>query len=83
MDEFIQALHRLRDATAREEILDALWDLRDLAFDRPGSWAPLTADTLLQALAEAVEDMSADDRRDWLIANRLLAHAFEKLLIRK
>jgi hypothetical protein len=42
----------------------------------------LTAETFLQALAEAVEDAPADDR-EWQVANRLLARALEKVLVSK
>ena len=81
-DPLMQALHRLRDAPAQSDVLNALWDLRDLAFATPQPWHGITAETLLQALAEAVEDIPADDR-DGLRANRLLAHAFEKVLFPK
>lgn len=74
MVDLIQGLHRLRDATARDEVLGALWDLRDLAFDHPESWHALTAETLFQALAETLEEVPADDR-EWLAVNRLLARA--------
>lgn len=47
--------------------------------DRPQSWSALTAETLLQALAEAIEAVPADDP-DWLVPNRLLSRAFERVL---
>jgi hypothetical protein len=79
MVDLIEQVRRLRDATTRGEVLNALWNLRDSAFDRPQSWQALTAETLLQALAETIENIPADDR-DLPVANLLLARAFEKVL---
>jgi hypothetical protein len=79
MVDLIEQVRRLRDATTRGEVLNALWNLRDSAFDRPQSWQALTAETLLQALAETIENIPADDR-DLPVANLLMARAFEKVL---
>jgi hypothetical protein len=80
--DLLQGLQNLRDAASRDDVLNAVWDLRDSAYDRPQSWSVLTAETFLQALAEAVEDAPADDR-EWQVANRLLARALEKVLVSK
>jgi hypothetical protein len=48
-------LQGLSDARTRQEFVEALWDLRDSAFDQPQAWKALTAETLLQALAESLE----------------------------
>jgi hypothetical protein len=79
MVDLIEQVRRLRDATTRGEVLNALWNLRDSAFDRPQSWQALTAETLLQALAETIENIPADDH-DLPVANLLMARAFEKVL---
>jgi hypothetical protein len=75
----IQGLRWLREATTHDEVVNALWDLRDSAYDRPQSWHALTAETLFQALAETVAEGPADDH-DWFVANRLLAKSLEKAL---
>jgi hypothetical protein len=55
----IDSILRLRAAKTSDEILDALWDLRDSAYDHPQSWHALTAETLFQALAETVAEASS------------------------
>jgi hypothetical protein len=72
-------LQRLSDAGTKQEYLDALWDLRDSAFDRPQTWNAFTAETLLQALAESLQDAPTEDARVQL-ASRLLAETFRKVL---
>jgi hypothetical protein len=72
-------LQRLSDAGTKEELLDALRDLRDSAFDHPQTWKALTAETLLQALAESLEDSPSEDAR-LQPASRLLADTFKKVL---
>jgi hypothetical protein len=79
MDDRIDRIHRLGDAKARDEILNAAWDLRDSAYDAPESWHALTAESLFQALAEAIDRGPAEDR-DWLMAGRLLAAVIEDAL---
>ncbi len=37
------------------QLVDALWDLRDSAYDEPEAWAALTPLTLLQGLGEEFE----------------------------
>jgi len=76
----IDSILRLRDATTNDEILNALWDLGDSAYDHPQSWDALTAEALFQALAETVAEVPADDR-GWFAASRLLARALEKALV--
>jgi hypothetical protein len=79
VDEIIFGVNRLRNADARDAVLGALWDLRDSAYDHPQLWHALTAETLLQALAQILDDAAVADS-DWPVANRLLARAFEMVL---
>lgn len=37
------------------KLIEAIWDLRDSAYDEPQLWTGLTAETLFQALAEILE----------------------------
>lgn len=79
MDDLRLGLQRLDDARTTQEIVDALWDLRDSAFDEPQVWQALTAETLLQALAESLENAPAEDGSGQS-ANRLVAQALRKVL---
>jgi hypothetical protein len=70
---------RLHEAGTTEEFVDAVWDLRDSAYDHPEAWTGLTAETLFQALGETLEGeltRGADDES----ANRLLAKALRNAL---
>jgi hypothetical protein len=69
-------LHRLAAAQTKDALVEALWDLRDSAYDEPGSWSGLQALELLQGLAQELEQASADDQ----IPIRVLAMALEKAL---
>lgn len=53
-------------------MLDAIWNLRDLAYDRPEVWQGFTAELLFQALAEEV-DRTPGDAVDWDGLTTLLA----------
>jgi hypothetical protein len=72
-------IQRLDNARTTEEFVDAVWDLRDSAFDEPQLWSALTAETLLQALAESLEN-APTERSTGQPANQLLAQAFRKAL---
>jgi hypothetical protein len=70
------SLQRLSDARTQHELAAAVRELRDSASVQPQVWRSLNAESLLQALAESLEDPAADERR----ANDLLADAFKKVL---
>ena len=72
-------LQRLDGARTTEEFVEAVWDLRDSAFDEPQLWSALTAETLLQALAESLEGAPTEGGSAQP-ANRLLAQTFRKAL---
>jgi hypothetical protein len=61
MDALTLGLQRLGAAETKQQLVDALWDLRDSAYDQPQLWKALTAETLLQALAEELEQAPPDD----------------------
>jgi hypothetical protein len=44
-----------RGDDGRQSLADALWDLRDDAYDHPDRWSGATAETLFQALASTIE----------------------------
>jgi hypothetical protein len=71
-------LQRLGAAETKHQLVDALWDLRDSAYDQSQVWTALTAETLLQALAEELEQALPDDSGQ--ISIHVLARAFEKAL---
>lgn len=79
MNDLTFGLQRLDAARTPQEFLDAVWDLRDSAFDEPQLWSALTAETLLQALAESLEGVPTEGSSPQS-ANRLLAQAFRKAL---
>jgi hypothetical protein len=78
MDALGLGLQRLGVAETKQQLVDALWDLRDSAYDQPHVWTALTADTLLQALAEELEQAPPDDGGQTSI--HVLARAFQKAL---
>jgi hypothetical protein len=78
VDALTLGLQRLGAAETRQQLVDALWDLRDSAYDQPQVWTTLTAETLLQALAEELEQATPDDGGQTSIP--VLARAFEKAL---
>ena len=74
MSERLDRVEWLRAASTRASALDALWDLRDLAYDKPALWNRFSAELLFQALAEQV-DRAPDDAIDWGAFSSLLAAA--------
>ena len=65
-------------AETKQQLVDALWDLRDSAYDQPQLWIALTAETLLQGLAEELEQAPPDDGGQTSI--RVFARALKKAL---
>jgi len=55
MSEALTWIEHLRSASTKDEAENAIWGLRDLAYDKPDAWSGLTPELLFQALAEAVE----------------------------
>ena len=47
MDALALGLQRLGAARTKQQLVDALWDLRDSAYDQPPLWVALTGETLL------------------------------------
>ena len=45
----------LREAKTPGEVLDAIWNLRDSAFDHPELWKPFTALSFFQYVAEVLD----------------------------
>ena len=78
MEALTLGLQRLGTAETKQQLVDALWDLRDSAYDQPQMWAALTSETLLQALAEELEQALPDDGGQTSI--HVLASVFEKAL---
>jgi hypothetical protein len=78
MDAMTLGLQRLGAAETKQQLVDALWDLRDSAYDQPQVWTSLTAETLLQALAEELDQAPLDDGGQTSI--HVFARAFEKAL---
>jgi hypothetical protein len=74
VDERLERVEWLRAASDRVGALGALWDLRDLAYDRPALWGRFTAETLFQSIAEEV-DRASDDAVDWGAFSSLLVAA--------
>jgi hypothetical protein len=72
VSEALERIDRLRSTNTKADALDALWDLRDLAYDRPEAWHGFTAELLFQAFAENV-DGAAHDAIDWGAFTSLLA----------
>jgi hypothetical protein len=78
VDALTIGFQRLGAAKTKQQLVDALWDLRDSAYDQPQLWAALTGETLLQALAEELEQAPHDDGGQTSI--QVLARALEKAL---
>lgn len=72
MSHALDYIDRLRSAGTKADALNALWDLRDLAYDQPAVWHGFSAEALFQALAEEV-DSAATDAIDWDAFATLLA----------
>ncbi|HEX6055057.1 MAG TPA: hypothetical protein VFY98_04530 [Intrasporangium sp.] len=63
-------------AIPERRLVDSFWDLRDDAYDHPARWQGVTAEALLQQLAQYVEE--AEERGepiDWWrdVAERMIA----------
>jgi hypothetical protein len=71
-------LQRLGAAQTKQQLVDAVWDLRDLAYDHPELWTALTPLTLLQGLGEELEDAPPDDGGQTSI--HVFARVFAKAL---
>lgn len=72
-------LEKLRSVESRDKLIEAMWDLRDSAYDEPGSWTGLTAETFFQALAEALEDEPPE--RDAVVESGVLARDHQGALL--
>lgn len=70
-DEWIE---RLRAASTRGAALDAVWDLRDDAYDFPDEWQRLTAVRLSSFLADQL-NQAADDAIAWEQFGALVGNA--------
>ncbi|MCM3658049.1 hypothetical protein M3147_12380 [Agromyces mediolanus] len=55
MDGLANGLKRLDAAQTTEQLIDALWDLRDSAYDEPERWSTFTAEELLQRLTSELD----------------------------
>jgi hypothetical protein len=60
VDDVMIGLQRLAAAQTKDHLIDAVWDLRDSAYDHPESWKGFTAEAFFQRLGEALEGASAD-----------------------
>lgn len=69
-------LEKLRSVETREKLIEAIWDLRDSAYDEPEAWTNLTAETLFQALAKALEEDHSEGGP--VVASNVLARAISK-----
>ena len=69
-------LERLRSVETREELIEAIWDLRDSAYDEPEAWTGLTAETFFQAMAEALEEEPSEGGA--VVAGDVLGRAIRK-----
>jgi hypothetical protein len=78
VDALALGLQRLDAARTKDELVEALWDLRDSAYDQPGAWSALRAEMVLHSLAYELEQMPADN--DGEIPVRVLARVLEKAL---
>lgn len=78
MDGLSIGLQRLDAAQTKDQLVDALWDLRDSAYDTPEVWAAFTALGFLQSLAGELDQESAGDEGQ--ISVLLLARALGRAL---
>ncbi|MFB8230654.1 hypothetical protein [Cellulosimicrobium sp. NPDC055967] len=60
MDNFETGMQRLAAARTKDQLVDAVWDLRDSAYDHPDSWKGFNAETFFQRLGEALDTASVD-----------------------
>lgn len=77
MDDLALGLRRFGAAKTRRQLVDALWNLRDSAYDSPQLWTALTPETLFQALAEELEQVPDDSGQPLVY---VLASALEEVL---
>ncbi|MDR7384748.1 hypothetical protein [Promicromonospora iranensis] len=61
VDALALGMQRLDAAQTKDELVEALWDLRDLVYDQPEIWGALTAEMVLQGLAYELEQTPADE----------------------
>lgn len=71
-------LQRLGTAQTKEQLISAVWDLRDSAFDRPDLWSAFTAERLFQYWAEELEEQTGHDGA--LTSAQVLASAMQQAL---
>lgn len=69
-------LEKLLRVETREKLIEAVWGLRDSAYDEPQACTSLTAESFFQALAEELEHAPADDGVS--MSGQVLARAVEK-----
>jgi len=55
VDGLANGLKRLDAAQTTKQLIDALWDLRDSAYDAPERWSTFTAADLLQRLTSELD----------------------------
>lgn len=58
MDVLGAGLRDVAAAQTNEQLVDALWDLRDSAYDDPEAWSDFTAEAFLHGLAVELEQDS-------------------------
>jgi hypothetical protein len=69
-------MKRLSVAQTKDELVDALWDLRDSACDTPEAWSGFTAEAFLQGLTGELDEAPAGDEDQ--ISVLILSRAFAK-----
>ena len=70
-------LERLQRAKTREDVLAAVWDLRDNAYDLPEAWKFVTPVRFLQYLGESLED-ATDEATNWDYFGALIGEVIAK-----
>lgn len=60
VDELPIGLRLLSAAETKEQLINAVWDLRDSAYDAPDTWTAFSAEVFFQCLGEELERGSAD-----------------------
>ncbi|MFF2830449.1 hypothetical protein ACFVSK_01670 [Cellulosimicrobium cellulans] len=76
MDQPEIGLRRLGAAQTKDQVVDALWDLRDSSYDHPERWNAFTAEAFFQRLAEELEAAPGDGGA--ALPAELLARAVER-----
>lgn len=74
MSRALEWVERLQTATTREEVMAAVWDLRDDAYDHPVAWERFSVVRLLTFLGGDLED-TPDGTFDWSRFGALLGTA--------